>query len=66
MDRLALIEKSKYMFFGSGGHQGTADRFCNVDGSFSPAPRHSKMPVVLKAQMVNDDGKQDRYMMPSL
>ena len=68
MDRIALMEKNKRMFYGnsSRAHNGSGDINIRVDGSFSPVPRHSKMPAALMAEELRDFGTNDRVMKPSV
>ena len=67
MDRIALMEKNKHMFYGSSGRaqHGSGDINIRVDGSFSPVPKQSKMPVALRAEELKDFGTNDRVMKPS-
>lgn len=68
MDRIKLMEKNKRMFYGSPGRSqnGSADRFTHLDGSFSPAPKHSNSRVVMRAELVKDFGTNERVMKPSI
>ena len=59
MDRATLVQKQRHMFF-------AGDTYFKPDGNFSPASKHKKTALIMKAELAGDTGENDRLMVPSL